>query len=76
MSNIAQAKTAEISTDEKSAVKTDSDKIISIRVSPNSYFTALFLTTFFSGFLFYLELDFCGFSFCYKLADFSVSCLD
>lgn len=30
---------------------------ISVRVSPHSYFTALFLGTFFSGLLFYLELD-------------------
>ncbi len=34
-----------------------SDQIISIRVSPNSYFIALFLTTFFTGFLVYLEQD-------------------
>lgn len=29
----------------------------SIRVSPNSYFTALFLSTFFTGFFVYLEFD-------------------
>lgn len=29
----------------------------SIRVSPNSYFIALFLSTFFTGFLVYLEID-------------------
>lgn len=33
---------------------------LSIRVSPNSYFAALFLTTFFSGFLIYLEKDWAG----------------
>ena len=32
-------------------------RTISIRVSPHSYFTALLLGTFFSAFLFYLELD-------------------
>ncbi len=58
MSNIARAKTANISTEANSAVETLSGKIINIRVSPNSYFTALFLLTFFSGFLFYLKLDF------------------
>ena len=58
MSNIAPAKTAELSA-EKTAT-TFSDKIISIRVPPNSYFTALFLTTFISGFLIYLEKDFFG----------------
>ena len=52
MSNIAQAKTAEISTAE-----TVFDKTVSIRVSPNSYFIALFLATFFTGFLIYLEFD-------------------
>lgn len=31
---------------------------VSIRVSPNTYFVALFLVTFFSGLLFYLEFDF------------------
>ena len=33
---------------------------VSIRVSPHSYFTALLLGTFFSAFLFYLELDLAG----------------
>ena len=33
---------------------------ISIRVSPQSYFTALLLGTFSSAFLFYLEIDFAG----------------
>ena len=30
---------------------------VSIRVSPNSYFIALFISTFFTGFLVYLEID-------------------
>ncbi|MFM9903971.1 MAG: hypothetical protein ACKVQJ_05295 [Pyrinomonadaceae bacterium] len=37
------------------------DSPISIRVSPHSYFTALFLTTFVSALLFYLEIDLAGF---------------
>lgn len=57
MSDIAHSKTAEVS-----AVKTDSEGAISIRVSPNSYFAALFLATFFSAFLIYLEYDLSAFS--------------
>ncbi|MDQ3178914.1 MAG: hypothetical protein M3Q33_00180 [Acidobacteriota bacterium] len=53
MSNIITAK-------ETSAAATFSDKPISIRVMPNSYFIALFLTTFFSGFFIYLEQDLAG----------------
>jgi tetratricopeptide (TPR) repeat protein len=34
---------------------------VAIRVSPHSYFTALFLGTFFSSLFFYLELDIAGF---------------
>lgn len=54
MSNIANAKTAE------SAARATAfdDKTVSIRVSPNSYFTALMLGTFFSAFFIYLEKDF------------------
>jgi hypothetical protein len=33
---------------------------VSIRVSPHSYFTLLFLTTFVSAFFFYLEMDLPG----------------
>lgn len=36
------------------------DRPLSIRVSPHSYFSALLLGTFFSAFLFYLELDLAG----------------
>jgi len=53
VSNIVSAK-------EISAAATFSDKPISIRVMVNSYFIALFLTTFFSGFLIYLEQDLAG----------------
>ena len=52
LSNTAQAKTTELS-----AVEAFFDQDVSIRVSPNSYFIALFLATFFSGFLIYLEYD-------------------
>lgn len=58
MSNIAPAKIAEISSEETSAAATSTDQITSIRVSPNSYFIVLFLSTFLSGFLIYLEQDF------------------
>jgi tetratricopeptide (TPR) repeat protein len=58
VSNIAPAKTAELSAEKTSAAVTFSDQTISIRVSPNSYFIALFLTTFLSAFLIYLEKDF------------------
>ncbi len=57
MSNYITAKTADVPT-EKTAVSTFSEEFISIRVSPNSYLAALFLTTFLSGFLIYLEQDF------------------
>jgi tetratricopeptide (TPR) repeat protein len=58
LSNIASAKTAAVSSVETSAKSAIQNKLASIRVSPNSYLTVLFLTTFFSGFLFYLESDF------------------
>lgn len=35
-------------------------KAVSVRLSPHSYFSALLLGTFFSAFLFYVELDFAG----------------
>ncbi len=52
MSNIASVKTAETS-----AAETISGKNVSIRVSPNGYFSAIFLATFFAAFLIYLEYD-------------------
>ena len=55
MSNIAPAKTADLTAKETTKEKTPVSA--SIRVSPNSYFNAIFLATFFSGFLFYLEKD-------------------
>ncbi len=51
MNHIAPAKMAEIS------AETALGKTVSIRVSPNSYFSVLFLATFFAGFLIYLEYD-------------------
>lgn len=57
MSDFAHTDTATISTRESSADKTGSKKSASIRVSPNSYFLALFLATFFGAFLIYLEYD-------------------
>ena len=53
MSNIVTTKDISVAT-------TFSDKTVSIRISPNSYFIVLFLTTFFSGFLIYLEQDVAG----------------
>lgn len=40
-----------------SAAKTITKPTVTIRVSPNGYFVALFLTTFFAGFFIYLEID-------------------
>lgn len=57
MSNIAPTKTVDASRAETPASATLSEQAISIRVSPNNYFAALFLATFFSGFLIYLEID-------------------
>ncbi len=51
------AKSADVSTGARTRVKAMSKGTASIRVSPNSYFTALVLTTFLSGFLFYIEQD-------------------
>ncbi len=58
MNNIASAKTADISAADTSAAS--ANKTVGIRVPPNSYFIALFLITFFSGFLIYLEQDLAG----------------
>ncbi len=60
MSNSAVVKSADISGSKTSAATKYSDKEISIRVAPNSYFIALFTTTFFSGLLIYLEQDLAG----------------
>jgi tetratricopeptide (TPR) repeat protein len=57
LSNIAPTKTADATTRETTDSADFSGQTVSIRVSPNSYFTALFLATFFSAFLIYLEID-------------------
>ena len=53
-------KTSGVSRSETSDAGNPAEQDISIRVSPNSYFIVLFLTTFFSGFLIYLECDRAG----------------
>jgi len=53
------AKPNDIAAKNKAAIL-QSPHLQSIRVSSNSYFAALFLTTFFSGFLVYLEKDWAG----------------
>jgi len=58
LGNIADAKTADISRAENSVSNIFPEKTVSIRVSPNSYFTALLLGLFFTGFFIYLEMDF------------------
>ena len=55
MSDITSTKTAEVSELNTAAL---SNQITAIRVSPNSYFIALFLITFITGFLVYLEKDY------------------
>ena len=60
MSNIAPTKTAEVSAQSRTSVKTLNNKDVSIRVPPNSYFVALFAVTFFSAFLIYLREDWIG----------------
>lgn len=58
MSEILRTKTTEISSQEISIITELTDKSIKVRVSPNSYFIALFLATFFTGLLIYLQFDF------------------
>jgi tetratricopeptide (TPR) repeat protein len=57
---IAQLKTREVSAGQTSVKTSVSGKTSSIRVSPNSYFVAVFLTTFLAAFFIYLHLDFAG----------------
>jgi tetratricopeptide (TPR) repeat protein len=57
LSEIAHAKTADVSTAENVASAGFPGKTTSIRVAPNTYFTALMLGTFFSAFFIYLEMD-------------------
>ncbi len=60
MSNSALVKSAGVSKAKTSAATKYSEKNVSIRVAPNSYFIVLFTTTFFSGLLIYLEKDSAG----------------
>ena len=60
MSQLAPAETANAPARKISDVLTNAPKTTSIRVSLNGYLTALFLTTFFSGFFIYLEMDWAG----------------
>ena len=60
MSDLLTAEAVEVSRLQTSAALKYSEHPISIRVSPNSYFIALFLTTFFSAFFIYLERDLLG----------------
>ncbi len=57
MSEFVSTKSSDISANEKSIIAELTDKSVKIRVSPNSYFIALFLATFFTGFLIYLLYD-------------------
>ncbi len=57
MSELAQTKSAELSAQEKSILAELTEKSIKIRVSPNNYFVALFLATFFTGLFIYLQYD-------------------
>lgn len=57
MGNIATAKATEVSGGKTSAETKKDENLLMIRVSPNSYFAALFLSAFFSAMLFYLEYD-------------------
>lgn len=57
MSEILRTETTKITSQDKSIIAELSESSVKVRVSPNSYFIAVFLLTFFTGFLIYLELD-------------------
>ncbi|MCY7376631.1 MAG: hypothetical protein LH472_11770 [Pyrinomonadaceae bacterium] len=59
MSDSIPAKPAEASVIKAA---TSAERLISIRVSPNNYFIVLFLITFLTGFLVYLEKDYIAFA--------------
>ncbi|MFN0278331.1 MAG: tetratricopeptide repeat protein [Pyrinomonadaceae bacterium] len=60
MNELEQIKTNSAQVNDSADEIASSEPTISIRVSPQSYFTALLLGTFFSAFLFYLEMDLPG----------------
>ncbi len=57
MSEILQTDTTKITSQDRPIIAELSADSLKVRVSPNSYFIAMFLLTFFTGFLIYLELD-------------------
>ncbi len=57
MAQASGAKISEVSVSEDSLKHQLSGNYTSIRVSPNNYFIASFIATFFIGFMIYLELD-------------------
>ena len=57
MGEFAPTKTADLSAQEKSIIAELTDKSVKVRVSPNNYFIALFMATFFTGLLAYLKYD-------------------
>lgn len=57
MGEFAPTETVELSASEISLIAELTDKSVKVRVSPNNYFIALFLATFFTGLLTYLEYD-------------------
>lgn len=58
MGEVVRLKTSEVSAAKTSVKSAVSGKTKSIRVSPNSYFVAVFLATFIAAFFIYLEQDF------------------
>ena len=60
MNDIAAAKTANVTAQEKSVAAASRLKTNGIRVAPNGYFAALLLSAFFSAFLIYLEINWAG----------------
>lgn len=57
MNDLEQIKTSSPHSDESLNEAVSPESVVSIRVSPQGYLTALLLGTFFSALLFYLELD-------------------
>lgn len=61
MDNIGRAKVTNFSKEKTHTIELSAESV-SIRVAPNSYFIVLFLATFYSGFLVYLEYDLLSFA--------------
>ncbi|MEP6787289.1 MAG: hypothetical protein ABJB40_02580, partial [Acidobacteriota bacterium] len=60
MSDLNQTVSGNIEAEEPSSASLIVGSPVLIRVSPHGYFTALLLATFFSAFLFYLDMDLAG----------------